>query len=267
MYLLLSALIKLPLQIHTTHLSHRLVSLAVRRVMLAGAISGGACRVWIFLDGWLGRLVPTILTCLIRNLKSKAKLWNSLQRSCPSIHHVTVGRPVVGVGVQPLDFKRSCIRLIGQLMDRDPLLIFSDNTDLRVEKVERSMTANESWQRRRCLEGNTQHIPFLNYLSLYQPAWDGCFAVVARFELQGNWAWADVGDGDVGRRPRHLYRKGKSERVNDRNSSAGKIKGFQTILFTLTPNATYKIYFLFCIYDKSHRTAQRAWHFLYRSLI
>lgn len=46
----------------TTHLSQRLVSLAVRSVMLSGAMSGGACRVWIFLEGWLGGLVPTMFT-------------------------------------------------------------------------------------------------------------------------------------------------------------------------------------------------------------
>lgn len=132
MYLLLSALLKWSFRIHTTHLSHRLVSLAVRRVMLAGAISGGACRVWIFLDGWLGGLVPTILTCLIRNLKPNATLWHSLQRLFMIIsHHVTVGGPVVGVGVQSLNFKRSRVRLIGQLMDRYPLLIFSNNADLK----------------------------------------------------------------------------------------------------------------------------------------
>ncbi len=55
---------------HTTHLSQRLVSLAVRRVTFAGAISGGACRVWIFLEGWLGGLVPTMFTWRIRTCKS-----------------------------------------------------------------------------------------------------------------------------------------------------------------------------------------------------
>lgn len=35
----------------TIHRSHKLVSLAVRRVTLAGAMSGGAWRVWIFLEG------------------------------------------------------------------------------------------------------------------------------------------------------------------------------------------------------------------------
>lgn len=46
----------------TTQRSHRLVSLAVRRVTLAGAMSGGACSVSIFLEGWLGGLVPTMFT-------------------------------------------------------------------------------------------------------------------------------------------------------------------------------------------------------------
>lgn len=55
----------------TTQRSHRLVSLAVRRVTFAGAMSGGACRVWIFLDGWLGGLVPTMFTWRIRNLQQR----------------------------------------------------------------------------------------------------------------------------------------------------------------------------------------------------
>jgi hypothetical protein len=52
----------------TTQRSHRLVSLAVRRVTLAGEMSGGACSVWIFLEGWLARLVPTMFTWRMRNL-------------------------------------------------------------------------------------------------------------------------------------------------------------------------------------------------------
>lgn len=50
------------LSLRTIHLNQRLVSLAVRSVTLAGATSGGAGRVWIFLEGWLGGLVPTMLT-------------------------------------------------------------------------------------------------------------------------------------------------------------------------------------------------------------
>ena len=53
----------------TIQRSHRLVSLAVRRVTLAGAMSGGAWRVWIFLEGWLGGLVPTMFTCRMRKLR------------------------------------------------------------------------------------------------------------------------------------------------------------------------------------------------------
>lgn len=53
----------------TIQRSHRLVSLAVRRVTLAGAMSGGAWRVWIFLEGWLGGLVPTMFTWRMRKLQ------------------------------------------------------------------------------------------------------------------------------------------------------------------------------------------------------
>lgn len=52
----------------TIQRSHRLVSLAVRRVTLAGAMSGGAWRVWIFLEGWLAGLVPTMFTWRMRKL-------------------------------------------------------------------------------------------------------------------------------------------------------------------------------------------------------
>lgn len=59
-------------------------------------------------------------------------MTHSLQRLFMIIsHHVTAGGPVVGVGVQSLNFKRSRVRLIGQLMDRYPLLIFSNNADLK----------------------------------------------------------------------------------------------------------------------------------------
>lgn len=54
--------------LRTIHRSQRLVSLAVRSVTLAGATSGGAGRVWIFLEGWLGGLVPTMFTWCMRNL-------------------------------------------------------------------------------------------------------------------------------------------------------------------------------------------------------
>lgn len=58
----------LPPRSLTIQRSHRLVSLAVRRVTLAGAMSGGAWRVWIFLEGWLGGLVPTMFTWRMRKL-------------------------------------------------------------------------------------------------------------------------------------------------------------------------------------------------------
>lgn len=52
----------------TTQRSRRLVSLAVRTVMLVGATSGGACSVWMTLEDWLKGLGPTTFTCLMRNL-------------------------------------------------------------------------------------------------------------------------------------------------------------------------------------------------------
>lgn len=55
----------------TTQRSRRLVSLAVRTVMLVGATSGGACSVWMTRDDGLKGLVPTTFTCLIRNLEAK----------------------------------------------------------------------------------------------------------------------------------------------------------------------------------------------------
>lgn len=80
----------------------------------------------------------------------------------------------------------------------------------------------------------------LYYLSLYQPAWDGCFAVIAWFELQGYWTRADVGDGNVGRRSRHLYGNGRGEtcKMNGRNGSVGKIKDLGIILSPFTHNTS-----------------------------
>lgn len=52
----------------TTQRSRRLVSLAVRTATLAGAVSGGACSVWMTREDWLKGLAPATFTCLIRNL-------------------------------------------------------------------------------------------------------------------------------------------------------------------------------------------------------
>lgn len=43
------------------------------------------------------------------------------------------------------------------------------------------------------------------HLGLHLPTRDGRLAIVARFELQGDGAWADVGDGHVGGRTRKLW--------------------------------------------------------------
>lgn len=66
----------------TIQRSHRLVSLAVRRVTFAGAMSGGAWRVWIFLEGWLGGLVPTMFTWRMRKL-GRGKGISKMMRSGP----------------------------------------------------------------------------------------------------------------------------------------------------------------------------------------
>lgn len=55
----------------TIQRSHRLVSLAVLRVTLAGAMSGGAWRVWILREGRLGGLVPTMFTWRMRKLREE----------------------------------------------------------------------------------------------------------------------------------------------------------------------------------------------------
>lgn len=55
----------------TTQRRRRLVSLAVRTVMLVGATSGGACSVWMTREDWLKGLAPTTFTCLIRNLQAE----------------------------------------------------------------------------------------------------------------------------------------------------------------------------------------------------
>lgn len=83
--------------LRTIHRSQRLVSLAVRSVTLAGAMSGGAGRVWIFLEGWLGGLAPTMFTCCMRNLVG-------MRHSVVSVNVREAERrrsvPVAGVGVE-----------------------------------------------------------------------------------------------------------------------------------------------------------------------
>lgn len=112
----------------TIQRSHRLVSLAVRRVTLAGAMSGGAWRVWIFLEGWLGGLVPTMFTWRIRKLgwgKGVSKVMRagpqgqSLSRSGQPPHPAV---PVVGEGIEFGHLHGAGVGLVGELVNQQPLL-------------------------------------------------------------------------------------------------------------------------------------------------
>lgn len=49
----------------------------------------------------------------------------------------------------------------------------------------------------------------LAHLGLHLPTGNGCFAIIAGFELQGDRAWADVGNGHVGRRTGKFYEGGE----------------------------------------------------------
>lgn len=49
------------------------------------------------------------------------------------------------------------------------------------------------------------------HLGFHLPAGYGGFAIVARFELQGDGTWADVGNRHVGRRAREFCREGGGE--------------------------------------------------------
>lgn len=53
----------------------------------------------------------------------------------------------------------------------------------------------------------------LPHLSLNKPTGNRSFAIIARFELQVDGAWANVGNRHVGRRPRKLCGEGIIRRV------------------------------------------------------
>lgn len=55
-------------------------------------------------------------------------------------------------------------------------------------------------------KGNVNFSSGLNvvHLGLHLPTGNGGFAIITRFELQGDGAWADVGDCHIGRRTRKL---------------------------------------------------------------
>lgn len=120
----------------TIQRSHRLVSLAVRSVTLAGAMSGGACRVWIFLEGWLGGLVPTMLTWRMRKLGVGKSMSETVRGCAPPLslsgiaHPEPVWLPVIGEGVQVGHLHGTGIRLVGELVDQEPLLSLPDHTHL-----------------------------------------------------------------------------------------------------------------------------------------
>lgn len=125
----------------TTQRSHRLVSLAVRRVTLAGAMSGGAWRVWIFLEGWLGGLVPTMFTWRMRKLSRGGREGGRKGEGRPQGRaHRRVGSPspprpipVVGEGVEVGHLHGAGVGLVGELVDQLPLVSLPDHAHLQRE--------------------------------------------------------------------------------------------------------------------------------------
>lgn len=63
------------------------------------------------------------------------------------------------------------------------------------------------------------------HLSLHLPAGDGSLAVVAGFELQGDGARADVGDGHVGRGARELCEEAEREEPTSERQTTGPAVG------------------------------------------
>lgn len=122
----------------TIQRSHRLVSLAVRRVTLAGAMSGGAWRVWIFLEGWLGGLVPTMFTWRMRKLRRGGEGEHKgdprpKAPCCPGSPSPLRPVPVVGEGVEVGHLHGAGVGLVGELVDQLPLLSLPDHTHLQNE--------------------------------------------------------------------------------------------------------------------------------------
>lgn len=108
----------------------------MRRVTLAGAMSGGAWRVWIFLEGWLGGLVPTMFTWRMRKLVGEgvSKMVRAGPRpdARPSSGSASLPAPlpVVGEGVEVRYFHGAGVRLVGDLVNQQPLLSLPDYTHL-----------------------------------------------------------------------------------------------------------------------------------------
>lgn len=111
-------------------------------------------------------------------------------------------------------------------MDHHPVLIFSYHTHLgpRRQRAWESMTQPPACK---CVIWTWNHICVdvlrrttsekkaitarlnLAHLGLHLPTGNGCFAIIAGFELQGDRAWADVGNGHVGRRTGKFYEGGE----------------------------------------------------------
>lgn len=87
--------------------------------------------------------------------------------------------PVEGVGVEGRYFHRSNIRFIGQLVDHHPVLVLTDNTDLRSEQKRHQSPLDAQ-----LLGSDVRCFSPQAHLSLHLPARDGRLSVVPRFKLQ-----------------------------------------------------------------------------------
>lgn len=111
---------------------------------MAGAMSGGAWSVWIFLEGWLGGLVPTMFTWRIRKLgwgKGASKMMRagpqdrspSRSGEPPPLPWRPAPLPVVGEGVELRHLHGAGIGLIGELVNQQPLLSLPNHAYLQKE--------------------------------------------------------------------------------------------------------------------------------------
>lgn len=63
------------------------------------------------------------------------------------------------------------------------------------------------------MKGNFSPGLNLPHLGLHLPTGNGSFAIIPRFELQGDRAWTDVGNCHVGRRARKLCEEAERVKV------------------------------------------------------
>lgn len=101
---------------------------------------------------------------------------------------------------------------------------------------------------------------FLSHLGFYKPTRNRGFAIIARFKLQVDRAWADVGYSNVGRMARKLCMEAKTKKTERKSiilqPPTEGASGFQNPLTTVpsggSTNTTHKLIYQALILLTSH---------------